>query len=228
MHMLYTHGYECKTCIKTIFSGLVNKLSLKLNFCFQACFFLQRLSLRDVRNEGTVSLTPDAKLLYDNGPWTSDTPAEHLGRTPVLAQPTPGDPPLGSAPSRPAARLASRTLRHLEALQATALVQAQEERWRQEALLSAGGPGAGSVWLQVPKHPADYFGHFRMATMRRLGLLTAPAGATCCIPSSAAGGEPELCGHVLDRHLQHPQLCKQGVARQRPHRALATTPAKLL
>eukprot|EP00959_Pyramimonas_sp_CCMP1952_P461103 9481044-Pyramimonas_sp.AAC.1 len=34
--------------------------------------------------------------------------------------------------------------------------------------------------------------------------------------------------HRLDPTLQHPQLCKQGPARMRPHRALAAALARLL
>ncbi|CAK0814807.1 unnamed protein product [Prorocentrum cordatum] len=62
---------------------------------------------------------------------------------------------------------------------------------------------------------------------RTSGLLSAPPGATCRI--ERRGGDCEdVCGRQLDRTLRHPQLCKQGPARMRPHRALAATLARLL
>ena len=96
-------------------------------------------------------------------------------------------------------------------------------------MLSAGGPGAGSLWLQMPVVPDEYFlnSHFRAASLRRLGALSAPRGATCAIPAKA-GETEDLCGHTLDTSMVHPQLCKQGPARMRPHRALAAAVAREL
>ncbi|CAK0877910.1 unnamed protein product, partial [Prorocentrum cordatum] len=139
--------------------------------------------------------------------------------------------PLGGLPARAPRRFASRIFRHLEALEATRLWGSLGAE-RREGLLSSGGPGAGALWLQMPAQPADYFptaatAPFRAATLRRLGALSSPPGATCRI--KRRGGDCEdICGQQLDRTLRHPQLCKQGPARMRPHRALAATLARLL
>ncbi|CAK0852171.1 unnamed protein product [Prorocentrum cordatum] len=77
----------------------------------------------------------------------------------------------------------------------------------------------------------DYFptSYFRAATMRRLGALTAPPGATCRMPRKVGSGYGEdVCGQRLDPTLKHPQLCNHGPARMRPHRALAAALARLL
>ena len=68
-----------------------------------------------------------------------------------------------------------------------------------------------------------------MASLRRLGALSAPAGATCAIQSKGTGdAAPETCGHLLDAKLQHPAICKIGPAGMRPHRALAGALAQRL
>eukprot|EP00973_Karenia_brevis_P070135 9748981-Karenia_brevis.AAC.1 len=124
--------------------------------------------------------------------------------------------------------MASRIFRHLDALQAT-LVWQRAPRWKREAMLSAGGSGAGGVWISAPCKLVDYFtnSHFRAATRRRLCILKPVPGSMCCIPERTRDdSEPQLCGQGLDVPFVHPLLCKCGVARMRPHRALAGAMAK--
>ena len=49
----------------------------------------------------------------------------------------------------------------------------------------------------------------------------------CAIPAKA-DARTDFCGHALDARMVHPQLCKQGPARMRPHRALAAALAREL
>ena len=192
----------------------------------------QRLQDAGVRvdNAGTVTYTPTAAAEYGAGPWSADTPIDQLGGLSLQPPSTPESVAQGGLAARLPRRYASRIFRHLEGLTATRLWAAMP-RHRQESMLSSGGPGAGSVWLQMPRTAKECFpsGHFRLASLRRLGALSAPVGTTCAIPSRAAEhDEPDLCGHVLDPSLQRPVLCNQGPARMRPHRALAATLAAKL
>eukprot|EP00969_Alexandrium_andersonii_P124423 5498531-Alexandrium_andersonii.AAC.1 len=59
-------------------------------------------------------------------------------------------------PARLPRRFASRIFRHLEALEATRLWLRLSSA-RREGLLSAGGPGAGALWMQLPARSDDYF-----------------------------------------------------------------------
>ena len=81
----------------------------------------------------------------------------------------------------------------------------------------------------MPRRAEEYFPntHFRAASLRRLSAISAPEGATCAIPARNHDTE-DVCGHALDPQLIHPQLCKQGPARMRPHRALAAALAREL
>ncbi len=181
---------------------------------------------------GGVSFTEQAAAEYAAGPWAKDVPADLLGKVPqwLDVRPTQPAPPLGSEPSRVPMRVASRVYKHLEALRAHRL-WSKLPAWRQEALLSAGGPGGGSLWTQMPVDERGFFptSHFRMASLRRLGLIDVPEGATCAIPPTTSGGaEEEVCGHLLDRHFTHPQLCGKGPAKLRAHTALASSLARQL
>ena len=83
----------------------------------------------------------------------------------------------------------------------------------------------------MPRTPDKYFpsGHFRTASLRGLGAISAPRGSTCAIPSRGqTGQQEELCGQLLDPQLAHAAVCKKGPARMRPHRHLAAAMADCL
>lgn len=124
--------------------------------------------------------------------------------------------------------MASRIFYHVEALRASRLHQRLPE-WRQEGLLSAGGPGGGGVWTQLPDEPRGFFptAHFRVASLRRMGLLLAPLGATCALQTKG-DGNCDVCGKVLDQHLLHPLLCDKGPAKVRVHTAVCHVLSKEL
>ena len=180
---------------------------------------------------GGVKFTEAARDVYTEGPWHKDVKADDLGALCLQPEAAVQSVAQGVLPARVPRRFASRIFRHLEALAATRLWQSSDKD-RQIGLLSAGGPGAGTVWLQTPIRGSDYSmnSHFRAASLRRIGALAAPRGATCHIPAATAqeGGFPEPCGHLLDSKMLHPMVCKQGPARMRPHRALAAALAKQL
>ncbi|CAK0795081.1 unnamed protein product [Prorocentrum cordatum] len=178
--------------------------------------------------QGGAMLTDDAQAECSGGPWSKDVAVDDLGGLELLPEASLPLPSPGDVPARAPRRLASRIFRHLDAVRATQLWQELGQE-RREGLLSSGGPGAEALWMQLPAKTAEWFpsSYFRVATMRRLGALSAPPGATCRLPCKA-GNSDEACGHRLDPTLQHPQLCKQGPARMRPHRALAAALARLL
>ena len=60
---------------------------------------------------------------------------------------------------------------------------------------------------------------WQVAVRGRLGLMRAPAGATCQLPRADAG---EVCGALLDECLRHASLCAAGPTRMRTDRALVT------
>ncbi|CAK0859372.1 unnamed protein product, partial [Prorocentrum cordatum] len=93
----------------------------------------------------------------------------------------------------------------------------------------APGAGAGALWIQMPSAPAEWFpsSFFRAASLRRLGAVGAPRGATCRIPRRGQDGT-EVRGQPMDTILSHQQLCKQGPARMRPRRALSHALAQVL
>jgi len=124
----------------------------------------------------------------------------------------------------------ARACRHAEALNATKLWFAINSLEQREALLSAGGPGVGSVWNRLPDHHTHYFpnAHFRIMVQRRVWVIDVPEGKTCAIPRASRDHNPERCGATLDRTLLHSQLCGEGVARSRAHRNLSAATGKNL
>ena len=58
----------------------------------------------------------------------------------------------------------------------------------------------------------------------RMGALEAPDGTACQI--SKANGD--TCLHAISQPVVHPQLCKHGPARLRPHRSLVVKLTKLV
>ena len=178
--------------------------------------------------QGGVRFTSDAASAYASSPWSQDAPADALGALKLLPEASAPEVAPGAAPAGLPRRFASRIFRHLDALSAARLWSGLGVA-RREGLLSAGGAGAGALWIQMPSASADWFpsSFFRTASLRRLGALGAPRGATCRIPRRGEDGT-EVCGRPLDSTLSHPQLCKEGPARMRPRRALAHALARVL
>ena len=192
--------------------------------------------------DGFLKLTDRAAAEYGAGPWVADTPVESLfcfAGEHVRDEGPAANPPsvlLGDAPA-PAEgsaawsgtsasavergarrRILGRLLRGLDSLRATRLWQRMGAH-RREALLSGGGSGAGSLWAAVPSRPHLRLtsAQWQVAVRGRLGLMRAPAGATCRLPRADAG---EVCGAPLDECLRHASLCAAGPIRMRTHRAL--------
>ena len=131
---------------------------------------------------GAVSFTRNAIVEYEAGPWVHDTPTLELGSLRIEARPDYDTIANDSRISRLPRRFARIIFKHLESLAATRLwAGLADQRDRQAGLLSAGGAGNGGVWQNLPKREEDFFpsGHFKVASLRRLGGLRAPPGATC-------------------------------------------------
>jgi hypothetical protein len=125
-------------------------------------------------------------------------------------------------------RVLGRIMKGVDAMSATRLWERLPKQ-RREAMLSAGGPGAGGLWSTVPVRPPLQFtsAQWTMAAQRRLGACRKPCGAqTCQLPaagSGGGGGSGDVCGAVLDGALIHAALCGAGPMRMRGHRAIAST-----
>ena len=87
----------------------------------------------------------------------------------------------------------------------------------QERLYAASGAGTGSVWSAPHGEGTQLMpnGHWRVATLKRLGALTPPPGA-CCAYMNRAG---QRCGQQLGAYALHLDLCRHAAGRLRPHTA---------
>jgi len=191
LSLRFTHGLYADACFWAnwvVMRLAVPRLANRLGFDFAHCAGEQdALAARgrlkeagvELHNLGDVSFTDACKTIYNDGPWARDTDADSLSTVPLTPRSSQPSPPLGSEPSGTPRRVASRICRHLDALSAT-LLWKDAPAWQQEAMLSAGGNGNGTVWTQLPDQ-RGYFpnGHFRMASQRRMCLFKAPAGKTC-------------------------------------------------
>ena len=107
-------------------------------------------------------------------------------------------------------------------------------------MLSAGGTGAGNMWVQLPLRACDFFdnSHFRAATLLRLVAMGLPADSTCRLVAryddvvtiegderrpGARYEQGRACGQPLGRNADHALLCKAGPARLRPHQQSAAS-----
>ena len=95
-------------------------------------------------------------------------------------------------------------------------------------MLSAGGPGTGTLWTAMHRSPTDTLrnAQWRTATALRLGVPPdVGPGFTCALRK---GNDGEVCGFSLRRDHYHPYCCKCGGARTRPHRAVLCTLQRLI
>ena len=124
----------------------------------------------------------------------------------------------------PAQRTLSRIMRNIAKIEAA-------ERWthsnekEKERRLEAGGPGTGGTWSAPPDGTLMPNAHWwRAATQARIGCINIPQNIKCRLKTN--GGSS--CEATLDQGGIHSQLCKLGLARMRPHRAVQTTLGGLL
>ena len=162
-------------------------------------------------------LEASAREHFITSPWNEDRPIDDILQ--------PRMPMRGDAAGRP--KLAGAMFAALDALEAMRLWE-QSPTEQQTVMLSAGGPGVGSMWSMrgLGERRALQNGHFREAMRMRLGVATAPHGATCQLSHKQhADGEPIACGKPLRDETGlciHPLACDAAAARLRPHRATCT------
>ena len=180
---------------------------------------LERLRQSGVRvdTQGAVNFTEAARLTYESGPWHHDITVKELLDHQVRRT----GPPQGQG-----SRMHSRIMRAIEALEATAHFQGLQSNHLRELTLAAGGRMTGKSWTAAPQSKARFWDddHFLCAAAMRMGALEAPAGTVCQIPK--ANGD--TCLREMSHPVVHPQLCKHGPARLRPHRSLVVKLTKLV
>ena len=143
----------------------------------------------------------------------------------ILEEGVEGSPGVALSTARPVEigqrrRILGRLMRGLDALRATKLYQGMSCD-RRVGLLSSAGEGAGSFWTSVPTHVTQRFtsAEWSVAFQGKLGLLKAPRGTTCQLPS---GRDPtEVCGVTMDEPCRHPSQCGAGPNTLRTHNALS-------
>ena len=163
-------------------------------------------------HNGCVQYTPQASERYTSGPWEQDTALRDLfglharrAGSAGHVDPTPAREGVRTS-SEPRVKLFSQISKGIDSLIATDVHSASDEHV-QATMLSAGGPGVGSVWALVPSRQALRIPNSKwiIATRLRLGVMRAPcAGITCHLYGTDSD---ELCGRVLDARMTHPLLC---------------------
>ena len=164
---------------------------------------------------GEVSFTDEASVFYRAGPWAADTSVEAL----FAFNPKRTNPDLGQG-----TKLHSRIMRVLNSFLATQAFNALAPDYDREVMLSSGGPMVGKTWSDIPNNNTQHMDndHLRMALQLRLGLVAVPAGTTCQITKRGTDDE-DKCLHAITMPCVHPHVCKAGLARLRPHRAVMLT-----
>ena len=197
-----------------------------------------------VSRDGDVILAPEHAVRYVASAWHADQPLDQLGALPITTSTTQPPAPADALQPRLPRRFVSRIWRHLDAVQASALWHSASPAQR-VVMLSAGGTGAGNMWVQLPLRVSDFFdnSHFRAATLLRLVAMDLPSDSTCRLVArydeTATVGDGErrpgaryeqgrACGQPLGRNADHALLCKAGPARLRPHQQLAAALASSL
>ena len=168
-------------------------------------------------------LVASAREHFVSTPWQEDNPIDEVLQP---RMPLPGD-----AAGRP--KLAGALFAALDALQAATLWE-EAPSTQQTIMLSAGGPGTGTLWSLrgLGERRAMQNGHFREALRLRLGDATAPQGAECQLrhrQHEDGCGPP--CGQPLCEptgECTHPLVCDAAAARLRPHRAVCTAHGRVL
>ena len=168
-----------------------------------------------------LSFTSDASQLYESSPWHEDTPAA-LVMTDRDADAEARFWQVEGIGNMRRVKYLSRLLRGLDALKAAQLWTDGDEYMR-AALLSAGGPGTGSIW-QLPPRGNEMFEnpHFRAAMAIRLCTVNLDSGMHCHY-KRASDEDHSACEKLVDRRGLHAELCGIGPVRQRTHRNVART-----
>ena len=162
-----------------------------------------------VEVDGTAELSADGAAVVAQAAWiVHDAERDYAGAR--LGQPT--------------HRLLGRIGKQLARIRAAKLWKSCDStsRERQQA---AGGPGAGSTWSAPLNGSAELLhnGHWRMATLLRLGSVRLQPGLRCAMPRGGTGG---CCGTPLDCNGLHSLLCQTGPSRMRPHRSVVACLAR--
>ena len=168
-----------------------------------------------------LSFTQDACQLYVSTPWNEDTPAEQVMKDHEADAGARFWQAEGIGNMRRVKYL-SRMLKGLDALQAARLWSDSGD-YKRAALLSAGGPGAGTIW-QLPARGNEMFenAHFRAGMAIRLCAVNIESGMHCHYQRTSDDVHCACEKHVDKRGL-HAELCGIGPVRQRTHKALART-----
>ena len=140
----------------------------------------QRLESAGVTCDGSnhLSFTAVGAAAYENSAWHMDLHVDEV------MQPTDSDPEakhwqIEGIGNMRRVKYLSRLLRGVDALDAARLWE-ESDRKRRTALLSAGGPGTGTIW-QIPPREHELFenAHFRAAIALRVGAIRVEAGTHC-------------------------------------------------
>ena len=175
--------------------------------------------------KGAFVKAGDAELKgYEAGPWQQDRPMATIGR----------DDAPSEARQQPASitreplyqRYLSKVLAVGEAIAAQRLWDSLDAEHRR-IMLSSGGRGTGVTWIANHLRPDEYMqnSHFVTATMLRLGCKPKVRCRNCMLAKQKDG---EVCGESIDANPFHPEICKCGAARARPHHRMEVVLQKQL
>ncbi len=162
-----------------------------------------------VASREIVTFQPAVKVLLAASPWSRHISAAYYN------EPMVGRGMLSAFMTR--VELAMTVLHHTPDLP-----QYEASQW-----LSVGGEGVGKTWSEIPG-PGCLIDntHWLVMSKMRLGTMAVVEGMQChiCCSDNAAGPtsseaftEPK-CLEQLTNPLAHPQLCRKGKARLKPHR----------
>ena len=177
--------------------------------------------MKEGAKEGEIEVSREKKKLYEDSPWSEETPIAHLvGYEPRRK--------VEESNFRGGQKLHSRIMRVLEALEAVKVTtkRGHDAHWR-EVALSAGGQGTGKFWTHIPKGISEFFGcdHFLTALRLRLADMELDENAVCQM-QQVKDESLHRCEECLDKKGVHLLKCNKGRARFAPHSALEFTMQK--
>ena len=181
-----------------------------------------------VESGGMIEVARYARADFEASPWLEDIPLADLVRPAPTEKNEEGDifAPASVARAAIYKKLLSRILRVIEAV-AAARLWAKLDKQQRVTMLSAGGTGTGSTWSAPHANPRELMrnAHWRIATQLRIGQSPEVVGTACALKRAKDG---EVCEKDLVANPFHAHSCKHGGARQRPHKAVQQTLARLV
>ena len=162
----------------------------------------------EVTTDGAATLGQDALAEVNAVPWL---------RRDLDREEHKIDLRCGARGSPPTHRLMGRIGR-LSAQLAAARLWDKADVWDKERLAACGGPKAGSLWAAPLDGNTQLLGngHWRIASLRRLGGISLPRGLRCACQNKK--GAP--CGQLLGERGEHLDLCRWGASKLRPHTSM--------